>query len=129
MKYMLILAIMFFASFRSKQAIAQKNQFVISGKVISADESSPLEGATIILKGTKNVTGTMPDGAFSLSATTDDTLVVSLSGYETKEIKITNETYYEIALKHSNGFAIQKSENSLYNEALIVFGNHYAAFE
>jgi hypothetical protein len=125
---MLILAIMFFASFRNKQAMAQKNQFVINGKVIRADESSPLEGATIVLKGTKSATGTMPDGAFSLSAATDDTLVVSLDGYETKEIKVTNETYYEIALKHSNSLTTAKKEIDLYKGALVVFGNHYAAF-
>lgn len=120
---------MLFASFRNKQAMAQKNQFVINGKVISADESSPLEGATIILKGTKNATGTMPDGAFSLSAANNDTLVVSLQGYETKEVKVTNETYYEIALKHANSSIIAKSDIDLYKETLIVFGNQYAAFE
>ena len=111
MKHMLIIAIMIFASLRGKQADAQKNSFVISGKVISADESSPLEGVTITVKGTKNITGTMPDGQFSMSVVVDDTITVSLEGYETKEIRITKETYYEIALKHFSGLSIYYVKN------------------
>ena len=80
---------------------AQKKHIVISGTVTSAEESLPLEGAIVVEKGTKNITGTMPDGQFSLSVMPEDTIIVRFDGYETKEIKITGETYYPITLKHS----------------------------
>ena len=108
MKNMLIIATMILALLSSKQALSQKTPLVISGKVISEDESYPLEGATIAVKGSKNITGTMPDGAFTLSVAPDDTLVISLSGYETRKIKITKDTYYEVALKHANGFSLSQ---------------------
>lgn len=77
-------------------------QTIISGIVKSSDDSSPLEGATITVKGTKNVTGTMPDGAFSLLVSRNDTVMIaSLNGFETLEIKITKESFYEIILKHA----------------------------
>ncbi len=117
---MLIIATMILALLSSKQALSQKTPLVISGKVISDDESYPLEGATIAVKGTQSITGTMPDGAFTLSAAPDDTLIISLSGYETRKIKITKDTYYEVALKHSNGFSLSQfigeSDKSLFTE-------------
>ena|ERR1700722_15991998 len=108
MKYMLIIATMILALLSSKQALSQKIPLIISGKVISEDDSFPLEGATVAVKGTQSITGTMPDGVFTLSAATDDTLIVSLSGYETRKIKITKDTYYEVALKHFNGFSLSQ---------------------
>jgi hypothetical protein len=88
------------ASLFSEYATAQKKNIIISGTIISAEESLPLEGVTIAEKGTKNITGTMPDGQFALSVAPEDTIIVRFQGYETKEIKITNETYYQITLKH-----------------------------
>ena len=79
--------------------LAQNKETIISGRVTSAEDASPLEGATLLVKGTKNLTGTMPDGAFSLPVAPNDTVViVSLMGYETKEIKVTKEPFYEIVL-------------------------------
>ena len=86
----------------SANAQAQQKNVVISGTVISADQSQPLEGATIAEKGTKNITGTMPDGQFALSVAPEDTIVVRFEGYETKEIKITGALYYQITLRHED---------------------------
>jgi len=101
MKYkiiMLILAILFFAG----RIHAQKNALSISGKVISAEDSYPLEGVTIQVKKTKSITGTMQDGAFSLNVAKGDTITISFDGYETKEIVVSDETYYEIQLKRGS---------------------------
>jgi carboxypeptidase-like protein len=100
MKYRLVFAVAILVSLCGQHATAQKKNIVISGTVITAEGSLPLEGATIAEKGTKNITGTMPDGQFALSVSPEDTIVVRFDGYETKEIKITNETYYQITLKH-----------------------------
>jgi hypothetical protein len=99
MRYKL-LTVMIIASLFGEHAAAQKKHIVISGTVITAEGSLPLEGAVIKEKGTNNITGTMPDGQFALSVSPEDTIVVRFDGYETQEIKITNETYYQITLKH-----------------------------
>jgi hypothetical protein len=80
--------------------VPQINQEMqISGLVLSAEASSPLEGATIRIQGTQKITGTMPDGAFSLVAQPDDTLCVNKEGYRSIKVRITRETYYEISLQ------------------------------
>lgn len=88
-------------SFPFATSYGQVKETIISGKVICGDDLSPLEGVTILVKGTKNITGTMIDGDFTLSVTKKDSiLIASLNDYETKEVRITNDTYYEITLKH-----------------------------
>lgn len=74
---------------------------VIQGKVISFSESFPLEGVTVQVKGTKNITGTQPDGIFAIEISPDDkVLVFSLQGYHTEEIKIVpGKPDYDIVLK------------------------------
>ena len=74
---------------------------LIQGKVISFTESFPLEGVTVQVKGTKNITGTQPDGIFSIDVNPDDkTLVFSLTGFQTEEIKIIpGKQDYDIILK------------------------------
>jgi hypothetical protein len=90
----------------SQGIFAQNKTFTINGKVISFEESFPLEGVSVAVKGTKNVTGTQSDGTFSLAVTPGDkTLVVTLTGYETQELSITNARDYEIVLKRSNALA------------------------
>lgn len=82
---------------------AQTKAINISGKIISFEESFPIEGVSIVVKGTKNATGTQADGTFSLSVLpTDKILVISLSGYETQEVKITGSRQYDIVLRRKN---------------------------
>src|ERR1700683_511320 len=100
MKCKLLLAALALASLYSEQGIAQKKHVVISGTVTSAEESLPLEGAIVVEKGTKNITGTMTDGQFYLSVEPEDTIVIRFDGYQPKEIKVTKETYYPVTLKH-----------------------------
>ena len=88
-----------FFSILSIYVTGQKVPVVVSGKVISQDDSTPLEGCTINVRGSKSSTGTMPDGAFSLPAAKDDTLEISLDGYVTKLLTVTKDTYYEVILK------------------------------
>ena len=67
-------------------------QSVIKGEVLDANNDDPLIGASILLKGTTTGTVTDYDGAFEIkvSGNLPDTLVFSYTGYETKEIEITN---------------------------------------
>ena len=89
--------------FSGLAVMAQEKTKIISGTVISFEESSPLEGVTIIVKGKKDITGTMPDGTFSLPVSeTDTVIVVSLPGYDSKDVKITNQGFYNIVLKKNS---------------------------
>ena len=85
-------------------AAQPKPGFVINGKVTSFEESLPLEGASITVKGSSNATGTQADGTFTLSLNPGDTiLVISLAGYEPQEIKIAAKNkQYDIVLRRND---------------------------
>jgi hypothetical protein len=86
--------------FSGLAVMSQEKTRIISGTVITFEESSPLEGVTILVKEKKDITGTMPDGTFSLPVSEQDTVIVaSLPGYEPQDVKITNQGFYNIVLK------------------------------
>jgi len=58
----------------------------ISGKVIGADDSQPLPGVTIRVKGTTTGTLSAVDGTFKIMAKPGDVLTFSFLSYERKEI-------------------------------------------
>ncbi len=75
------------------------SQSKITGTVKdSANE--PLPGASVLVKGTSNGTSTDFKGNFSLTVNNDATLVVSFSGYESKEITVNGKTNFNIVLKN-----------------------------
>lgn len=95
--------------------LAQSKTVVINGRITSFEESLPLEGASIQVKNSSNVTGTQADGSFSLAVLPEEkVLVISLQGYEKKEITLTKAREYDIVLKRTGG---------------IVFVSHTAATE
>ena len=62
----------------------------ISGTV--KDESGPLPGVSVIVKGTTNGTTTDFDGNYSITANNGDTLVFSYVGYDTQEVVVSGST-------------------------------------
>ena len=59
----------------------------VSGKVVDSESGEPLPGATVMVKGQKNGTRTRTDGSFFLQNVEEDAiLVVSFTGYKTKEL-------------------------------------------
>ncbi len=85
-------------------APAQSKAVVINGRITSFEESLPLEGASIQVKNSSNVTGTQADGSFSLAVLPEEkVLVISLQGYEKKEITLTKAREYDIVLKRAGG--------------------------
>ncbi len=99
-------ALVLFMLVFSLAATAQSKSITITGRITSFEESLPLEGVNVQAKAGNVTTGTMPDGTFSLPvATTEKTLVVSLPGYEKKEIAVTGKREYDIVLKRANNLA------------------------
>ncbi len=72
----------------------------IKGKVTD-EKGQPLEGATVLIKGTNNGTKTDADGNFSINAEPNSTLIISYVGFETREVKIGNQTFITVRLNPS----------------------------
>jgi len=71
--------------------------------VVSDDKGEPLVGASVILKNTSRYSMTNERGAFSIEVDNDNAiLVVSYTGYETKEINVGSENRVNISLVASN---------------------------
>ncbi len=82
------------------------SQRTVSG-VITSSEGEPLIGASVFVRGTSTGTVTDIDGAFSISVAEGfSTLIVSYTGYETREIALTAENNYKIIL--SEGILIDE---------------------
>jgi ferric enterobactin receptor len=77
-------------------------QRTITGLVLSSD-NTPVDGASILLKGEKTGTKSSPDGKFSIRAATGDVLVVSAVGFTTREIKVGSTSIIPITLQRGNG--------------------------
>lgn len=67
--------------------------------IILNDDNLPLSGATINLKGSKITTLALSNGTFSINAKKNDTLEISFIGFQTQQVKISNETYLKIILQ------------------------------
>jgi len=97
--------LLFAASAGSITATAQSKIITINGRVTSFEESLPLEGVSIVVKGDSVSTGTQADGSFSLPIVPGEKrLLISLAGYEKQEIPITKAIEYNIVLKRGTGF-------------------------
>jgi TonB-linked SusC/RagA family outer membrane protein len=66
---------------------AQEPPVTIRGIILAAN-GEPLAGVSILIKGTSRGATTAADGAFTLSAPRHSTLVLSYTGYASKEVKV-----------------------------------------
>lgn len=85
------------------EAVAeQPRDIVITGRV--KDRSgNPLEGVSIMVKGTQNGTTTDVEGRFRISVVSDTNaeLVFSFVGYQTQTVKAGNQTVFDIVLEEA----------------------------
>ncbi|MFB6457851.1 SusC/RagA family TonB-linked outer membrane protein [Chitinophaga sp. Hz27] len=70
----------------------------ISGKVTDHDNGDPIPGVTVRIKGKNTAVQTDAKGTFSLSATPQDILIVSIIGYNTIEQTVGTSTNLKIQL-------------------------------
>jgi len=83
----------------------------ISGKVISADDSQPLPGVSIKLKGTATVAVTNIDGNYVIMAKPGDVLVFSYLGYTSQTITVKQSNTIDVSLN---------STSSNLNEVVVI---------
>src|SRR4051812_12313247 len=74
-------------------------QQVVTGKVTSEDDGSPIPGVNILEKGTNNGTVTDAEGNFRVSVGANSTLVMSFVGYQTQEISVGSQSAVNVVLK------------------------------
>lgn len=94
---MLILSI-----FLSTVAFAQKN---VIGKVTNATDNQPIAGATVAVKGNKNVaTTTAADGTFSITVPAGNSiLIISSVGFDEIQMDVNKTSNFTAALKTRTG--------------------------
>jgi TonB-linked SusC/RagA family outer membrane protein len=79
------------------QVLAQDR--VVAGKVTSKDDGTPLPGVTVLVKGTTKGTQTDVEGAYKLTLSAEDKILVfSFIGMKSQEQEIGNRTTIDVAL-------------------------------
>ncbi|WP_395066429.1 VIT domain-containing protein [Flavobacterium sp.] len=92
----------------TKYSVPKPVPVVKPGKMVGnirgvvSDDSGPLPGANVVVKGTTRGVATDFDGKFALNARQGDILVISFVGLQDKQITVGRATNYTIRLKESN---------------------------
>ncbi len=93
-----ILALLFFLV-----PLASNAQTSISGKIVNEKDGSPLEGATIIVKGKTGGTKTDASGNFTIAASIGDILLISTVNFKTQQIKVKDNNSITVRLLNIDG--------------------------
>ncbi|MBN9379570.1 MAG: SusC/RagA family TonB-linked outer membrane protein [Chitinophagaceae bacterium] len=72
--------------------LLQAQQVTITGKIIDAQDKTPIAGAGVQVKGSSNGVVTDQEGAFHISAPSNAILIISYVGYRTTEVRAGAET-------------------------------------
>ncbi len=72
---------------------------VITGVVTEEGTGEPIPGANVVIKGTNIGAATDFDGKFTIKAKEGDVLVISVVGYQPKEVKVGASNNVNVALK------------------------------
>jgi TonB-linked SusC/RagA family outer membrane protein len=83
------------------QVFAQTKSLTITGKVTD-ENRKPLPGVSVLIKSAASGTISNQDGAYSLSANDNSTLVFSSISYETQEIPVSNRSVIDVSMLPSN---------------------------
>ncbi|MGM9507376.1 SusC/RagA family TonB-linked outer membrane protein [Larkinella sp. GY13] len=83
------------------QTFAQTKSLTITGKVTD-ENGKPLPGVSVLIKSATSGTISNQDGAYSLSANENSTLVFSSISYETQEIPVSNRSVIDVSMLPSN---------------------------
>ncbi|MCY7356145.1 MAG: SusC/RagA family TonB-linked outer membrane protein, partial [Rudanella sp.] len=75
----------------------------ITGKVTSAEDGTPIPGASIVVKGTSRGTNSDASGNFRIQANTGQQLRISFIGTQTKDVTVGNATTVTIQLAQETG--------------------------
>jgi len=92
----------------------------VTGRVLDAQDRTPLPGVNVRIKGSSNGVATGEDGSFTLPAPQGAVLVFTYVGYETRELTVTGTRNITVSLSKGNrdlnevlvvGYGTQKKAN------------------
>ena len=89
--------LMFFILFISTLVFGQTK--TVTGKIISQEDGKPLQGVSVVIKGTVTGTQTNVNGEFSIEAAQKDVLVFSYAGFIEQEINVGSQSSLSLSLK------------------------------
>lgn len=84
----------------TSRKMAATPAITITGRVTNS-AGEPLEGISVMVKGTSSGTTTNSAGSYSINAPADATLVFSNIGYATREVAVENKTSIDIILEEN----------------------------
>ncbi len=85
---------------QSHQASAQQNKKTFSG-IIKNNKGEPVQGVSVVVKGTSKGVITDINGAFKIEAEENSVLVLTSVGYEPQEIKVSGDQLISVQLIES----------------------------
>lgn len=77
---------------------AQAQNFSVKGNVLSSEDSQPLPGVNVVIKGKTQGTITDIDGNFNLATSKSDTLIFSFIGYLAEEVAVNGQANIDVTL-------------------------------
>src|SRR4051812_18272222 len=112
--------------------VANAQSKTITGRVVD-NTGQPIEGASIMVKGTTRGTTTNASGAFTISTSPGETLTISGVNYGAQEIAVGNQQTLTVTLSATTGnlsevvvttaLGVQRQERSLGYATAKVSGN------
>lgn len=73
----------------------------LNGRITSERSSEPATGATVLVKNTNRVAVSDNNGRFSIDARPGEVLVITMTGFLSKEVKVGNERTIEVKLSET----------------------------
>ncbi|WP_344930890.1 TonB-dependent receptor [Aquimarina addita] len=98
MKKLLIIAVALLCQF----TMHAQDSYAVSGTVVSADNSQPIPGVSVLVVGTSTGAATDFDGKYTINVSSGDVLQFSYIGFATQTVNITNQTTIDISLALDN---------------------------
>jgi len=119
MRRLLVFALLF-SGFLAAGFAGRAQQRSISG-VVAGEDSVPLSGVTVTVKGTKKSTLTNADGRFTITAATGDIIHLSYVGFTAQDVAVGTSDLISVRLSHGQtgsmedvvivGYGTQKKAN------------------
>ena len=80
-------------------ALQVQAQVTVTGRVISGDDSQPMPGVSIVVKGTTTGTTSRADGTYSLTVPNNTAILTfSFIGYDNQEITVGSRSTLNVTL-------------------------------
>src|SRR5689334_5109082 len=83
-------------------AVYAQKDVTVKG-LITRQSGEPMQGVSILIKGTTKGTTTQADGSFLIEAPDNGTLVVSHTGYAKQEIKLNGTNHSNLTIQLAEG--------------------------